>query len=454
MTADVHFKAAGPDGRFTATRGQQYQWWAIRTSRPDDFWHLQGRWDLQPAHSGAQVLSALSDLVAEHEALRTRYTWDGAHLKEQVVASEGSFAVSIEEVADPADVDRASTELLRALSSTDIDLAAEWPWRVGLIGVAGAIASVVVVLSHVSVDGYSLDILRRRFYQLIDDQDDGGREPALQPSAQAAREQSPAGLRRLKQSRKHWMQTLDRAGPPLLPRRRASDEKSPLVEAFLGSRSLAVADRQLSLAIGALSSSSVLISATALELAAYSDAPSVIFHVDVSNRRSHEYDDYVGTLVQPTVLCIDCAETDLVALAKKVDLRLLSAYLGACLDYEMFSDTIRMANSTRETALDLSTIFNDTRRMPSDTGRGYAVPEIAALSPYRVSTEDDVIWGPPRRRDDLVGFCLRASGTSNETILRLVADTARIPREDVAGLLLGIERRVLNAASALSTGSP
>lgn len=146
----------------------------VRRKEPD----LRYAVDLRDGVSPEAACAAVLALVARHEALRTRFTPGDGGFRSQHVAGEGTIPVRTCD-AGAAGVGEAAARLTGLLTEAAIDVTTEFPVRFGLVVAAGTVRRVVVVASHMVVDGWGLENLlsdlRRRLADRGSDDDASAR---------------------------------------------------------------------------------------------------------------------------------------------------------------------------------------------------------------------------------------------------------------------------------------
>ncbi|WP_281278342.1 non-ribosomal peptide synthetase [Nocardia tenerifensis] len=135
----------------------QSRMWFINRFEPDS-----------PAYNIAMVLrlrgqldssalsSAIGDVVARHESLRTIFPDEKGVPCQRILALDGA-AVVVNEQVDPGELTRRVTDIV----SAGFDVSAEPPWRVALLRSGFDDHMLVVVLHHIVADGWSIAPLAR-----------------------------------------------------------------------------------------------------------------------------------------------------------------------------------------------------------------------------------------------------------------------------------------------------
>ncbi|MRW93281.1 amino acid adenylation domain-containing protein [Duganella sp. FT80W] len=128
--------------------------WALAPASPA--YNLAVRIQLPSGLNLQALKSALQDLVARHEPLRTIFITDadGAPLQQIVPASR--FALMTADLGASKDLDVAT----QALASAPFDLATELPFRATLLRTASG-GELVLAAHHIAADGWSLQIAVR-----------------------------------------------------------------------------------------------------------------------------------------------------------------------------------------------------------------------------------------------------------------------------------------------------
>ncbi|GAA1402539.1 hypothetical protein GCM10009613_62690 [Pseudonocardia kongjuensis] len=105
----------------------------------------------------AALRTALGDVVARHEALRTLLPDDGGEPWQRVLPAADVTVpeLPLRAVAGPG----AARDAVRELAATPFDLAAELPWRAALLRTAPGEHLLALVLHHVAVDDRALAVL-------------------------------------------------------------------------------------------------------------------------------------------------------------------------------------------------------------------------------------------------------------------------------------------------------
>ncbi|MFC7649505.1 condensation domain-containing protein [Streptosporangium lutulentum] len=191
-TETVEFTGAR-GGEARLTWGQQALWRLTRwLDDGDPYFNLPWSLPVYGRRDLGAVLRALRGLVERHEALRTTYEEvPGGPV--QRVAREGRFTVEVFEAGEARPL-AAARELSAELAAKGFDYATEPPLRCAVVTGDGRPRAVAFALSHLAVDGWSLNVLATEWRGLL-----AGEElpaPVWQPLDQAAFEgegRAPSG---------------------------------------------------------------------------------------------------------------------------------------------------------------------------------------------------------------------------------------------------------------------
>ncbi|MHA6765415.1 condensation domain-containing protein [Streptacidiphilus sp. PAMC 29251] len=132
--------------------GQSENWSTIAAI--GNWFPLGGVKPLEPGTSIEDIAAELRYLMGRYQPMRTRLRFDadadGRPI--QVVSGSGEIALEIIDAGeiDPAEVADAVSERYRA---ADLDFTTDWPVRMGVVRHQGELTHLVVLMSHLAVDG-------------------------------------------------------------------------------------------------------------------------------------------------------------------------------------------------------------------------------------------------------------------------------------------------------------
>ncbi|MFC4062859.1 condensation domain-containing protein [Planomonospora corallina] len=370
------------------------------------------------------VLRALGTLIGRHESLRTtcHQTPEGPV---QRIASGGRLTVGMVDAAG-APPRQAAAELAAELAAEGFDYAAELPLRCAVVMADGRPRALAMALSHLAVDAWALDLLAAEWRRLL-----AGEElppPAWQPMDQAAFEGSDKGAERAERALRHWRSALERAPGTLFDHPPGTPEDPRFVRVGMESAAVAAAARVLA-ERWSISTTSVLLTASAVLLAALTGRGTAVMQFIVGNRHDVRLRDMVGTAVQDGLFVLDLPGGTFADAARAGHRQALVTYRHA--HYEPYA---MMALREEVGPADLSAYFNDVRTVPDWPN----LPAQATLDPAALTGRTRTFFvGAWAEVDAKVFF---ATGPATHTCrLHLLTDTAYLPRATTYALLRGVE---------------
>ncbi|GIH27686.1 hypothetical protein Aph01nite_59960 [Acrocarpospora phusangensis] len=418
----------GRSGQAPLTWGQRGIWDAMARNPPGHF--NIGRVLMVPRRGGAEVAEvarAVGLLAKRHEALRTQVALVEGEPR-QVVRASGRIPLTVV-AADPADAAEAACGFLTRWTAEAFDHEVEWPLRVGVVSSGGRVRWMALVLSHLAADGHATEIVLRDLRLLLRQDAIGGPPPA-QP-LDLAREQHDAGARRTRAAIDFWTGQYERVAPVMFspvhtgsgPRHRRVRLTSEPLAAAAGK----VADRHR------VSSSTVLLAATAALVGARTGHASVALSTIVGNRFSAGLRGMVTTLDQLGLFVLDLAPgAGLDELVPRAWRAALAAYRHAYYDQPALDAALAAMGRRRGAELNPYCCFNDVRQ----PGGGSAVAPDA-------SSRLDWLPDPDGIR---CRFCLLVGDAPGAgLVLQLTADTRCLTSDQIARFLPELENLVLSA---------
>ena len=311
MTGDVRWQRAEPveftgarGGEAPLTWGQQAFWRLTRwLDDGDPYFNLPWSLPVYGRRDLGAVLLALRRLVERHETLRTTYEEvPGGPV--QRVAREGRFTVEVFEAGEARPL-VAARELSAELAAKGFDYATELPFRCAVVTRDGRPRAVAFALTHLAVDGWSLNVLATDWRSLL-----AGDElpaPAWQPLDQAAFEREGAGAARGERAFRHWRTVLGRVPRSLFDFPGETPEEQRFVRVGMESAAVAAAAEVLA-ERWSVSTASVLTTASAVLLATLTGHREVAMQLIVANRHGSQTEAMVGTVVQDGLFVLDLPE--------------------------------------------------------------------------------------------------------------------------------------------------
>ncbi|MGP3963215.1 condensation domain-containing protein [Nonomuraea sp. 3N208] len=232
----------GPEKRtWPLSTGQERLWFLQRFDPDDCAYHITWPVRLRGPIDETALAAAFTAIAARHEVLRTRFVLDG-DLPAQVVDEPCEVRLDrldpVQVVDQPCEVwpdrldpvqvvdeprlDSASSDVEQAIAAyagRPFDLAAAPAWRAGLLRLAADDAVLCIVLHHIVVDHWSLDVLMRELGECYRAHREG-RPPLLEDLPTQYRDFAVTERRRAEEDRDHldyWVERLAGAPPLDLP---------------------------------------------------------------------------------------------------------------------------------------------------------------------------------------------------------------------------------------------
>ncbi|WP_342659579.1 amino acid adenylation domain-containing protein [Rhodococcus ruber] len=322
--------------RIPLSPAQQRMWFLSRFEATAAAYNIPMAVRLTGRLDRAALQSAIADVVARHEVLRTFYPEvDGVPVQQILPADAGAPAL------DPTDVDEpALRAAVRSAAATRFDVTGSVPVLVRLFRLSPAEHVLLVVVHHIAADGYSVAPLVRDLAHAYSARQ-AGREPAWQPlPVQYAdytlwqrdllgSETDPAS--RVSRQLAFWADEL--AGlPDQLPV--PTTRPRPPVQSYRGDRVPVTIDADLHGRVAALAAATrttpftVVHAAFAVLLARLSGTEDVAVGTPVAGRGEAALDDLIGmfvnTLVFRTRVDPAASFTSLLAQAREKNLQALA----------------------------------------------------------------------------------------------------------------------------------
>jgi amino acid adenylation domain-containing protein len=276
---------------------QEQLWFLDRVAPGLPTYNVPAQLRLTGALDVPALRSAISTVLARHEALRTRFV-EGPHgTPIQVIDPPAELPLPVVEPADPA----AAGELAAAAAAEPFDLAAGPLFRCRLLRLGEREHLLLIVVHHIVFDAWSFDVLLRELAALYTAAITG--EPAelaelpVQPADYACWErQQPAESAELVD---YWRAALDGYEYLQLP----TDHPRPVLESFRGRIRRHLLGEQIAAGVRSLSKRQgstpfvVLLAALQAVLARYSGQRDIVVGVPSANRGRSSLQPLVGFLV-------------------------------------------------------------------------------------------------------------------------------------------------------------
>ncbi len=406
----------------------------------DTYFNIPLDWALPGRHSVADVAGAIARLTETHESLRTVLVRAGADGEwRQRVERRDSLALEVYDIDASADVAEQSREVAAALAARPFRLTEEWPVRWAVIRSEGAVPAVVLALSHTAVDNWSLGVMRQDLLDLLAGQ--VPEPPARQPLDQVDFEGSARGAGRSTESLRHWARTLERAPHSMFDYPARTPEAKRYVRLGLDSRSLAVATHIVADACRT-STTTVLLTAAACVLGAYTGHDPALLRLIVGNRHDPDARRTVSPLAQDGLLLLPRGDGTFHDAVKRGYLPAINAYKHGHYDPAVLAETIRRNEHRWGVVHDKSAFFNDVRLTDRWTGLP-AVADEGGLKALRAHNR--VFEVGAYDRVDCKLF-LAVTDRPDSAVLHLLGDTAYITRDELTMLLNAMETLLVESA--------
>ncbi|WP_171075159.1 condensation domain-containing protein [Nonomuraea basaltis] len=312
----------------------------IQVAHPENRqqFNLYQLWPIPPGNGDRDVLSALQRLVERHGALRTRLLDSPGGGLAQQVHGDGEFAVRVREIGTGECSEEDLYQVAQEVAGGDFAWDEEFLVRFGILTAGGAPAWLVMMASHMIVDGASGSILKREFMALLAEPS-GLPEPPCQPVRWAAKEQSQQGAETSRRSAEYMRDVLQRHPGRLFGGRPSSSETNetlvsggfPVVLGHgpgLGKQVEDLAVRWRT------SEAAVAMAALTRSFAAQTGIDSFPLGVTCSNRHLPGSDGYVGMLAQNGVIGVDLSSDPPPESAAQMWRSLLTGYAHSAYDQD------------------------------------------------------------------------------------------------------------------------
>ncbi|MGH3859110.1 condensation domain-containing protein [Actinokineospora sp.] len=271
--------------------------------------HIVLRFDMPPGVTLAMVRATLNYLVRRHEALRTTYHFDADRDPEQRVHPPA--AVPVVQVTAERDGTSTPAEVVEELSSTEFDLAVQWPIRACLITAGGAPKQLVLVLNHMAFDAWTVDRFEREFEALGAGL--AARRPAVlepirhQPTDLARWESSAEALAAKEKALVHWRGEFAELSTDLFAARRGPGDEPAARSASLTSPAMLAACRRIA-DRHTVWPSLVHVAVYSMVMAVYTGSAEVAHLSFSGNREATAYADVMTCMFSPLLLRVDCGD--------------------------------------------------------------------------------------------------------------------------------------------------
>ena len=395
---------------------------------------------LPPGRTIPDVVDDLRFMMSRHQSMRTRIRFmaDGTPL--QVVENRGEIPLEIIDAGDedPAKVAAAVAELYRAAS---FDYEADWPVRMGVITVGGAVTHVAEVFCHLAVDAFGLAVLRDDVAARYGYRGEAPPVTATQPLDQAMKQRGPAARRAHDAAMRYAERLLREAlamqfresGAPGSPRIWQLTCTSPA-----GYRALRVLAAQ-----AGVTTAPVLLAAFAVAVTQLTGVSPAALQMVVNNRFRPGFARSVSAVTQSCPCVIDPAGGFREVITRAFHAAMV-AYKNSYYDLDGKNELFARIGAERGAELDLSCLYND-RRVES---RG-AADAPGGADPAGLRDELDrttLTWG---ERNDATAekLFLYINDATDALCYELWADTRYVSPADMETFMRRFESVLVDAAT-------
>ncbi|MCW6010522.1 hypothetical protein K1W54_39135 [Micromonospora sp. CPCC 205371] len=378
------------------------------------------------------VLGALAAAVRGHSPLRPPPP-AAAGGPRQGGAPAGQLPVHIVEGDDAADA------VADALTSTPFDHEREWPQRFALVLSGGRVRHVVCVFSHTTVDFRAAEMVLRDLRLLV--LRGAITSPPDPQSVDVARREQGIDRQRSPRAVAYWVKGFGRLPPDTLPLLEAP-AKPRFQRMVLVSEAADTAVR-MAATRSRVTTSTVLLAATAAVFSRWSGTDICGIHTMVSNRALPEYGAAIAKLNQVGLVIVDTSDRPgFAALLPRVWRAALEAYRHAHYDPDELARAFEAAGYPYESGVSPHCFLNDIRLVTDadlfgrDTGEEAVRAALARTTCELAEGFERFTW---RMRVQFLD-APRAIG------IAVTGDTAYLPPPAAERFLRDIERLVVDAA--------
>lgn len=422
--------------------GQHAIWKSIQWLGKDDhYFNIPRALLVPPGHTTGQVVEVVAHLIRRHEALRATFA-DGPQGPVQTVYGDGEVRVEIRETPQSLSHEQALDQA-QQLADVSFAHADEFGMRYAVVESGGAPAWLLLVVSHQSTDFFGIRVLERELSDLFA----GKRLPPVDwfPLDQARFQQDEDGAARGRASLDYWRRQLSRVPRSHLDFPQgadgAQDDPERFVRLRLDSPAGAVAAEALATRCE-VSTGTVLLTAAAVVIAAYSGHDTAVLQLISGNRNEPRLRDMLGAQTENALFVLGLSGGTFEDAIRRCFLPSMSAYRYGEYHPPSMDRVHAEVQRERGVALDLSSFFNDVRmkdrweNLPDTDGSAEQLRELAARSTV------SFIGAWPRQDAKYFVHVTYAPDTLH---LYLMADTAYLPRPLIERLLLAMEALLVNS---------
>jgi acyl carrier protein len=318
-------------------------------------WHpLGGIKPLEPGTTVEDVAEELRYLMSRYPVARTRLRFDAAGRPAQHVAANGTIALEVVEAGD-TDPEKVADLLADRYRMTELDFAAEWPVRMGVVRQGPRPTHLVTVMSHLTVDGTGGGIMLREVAARTADP-----VPEMQPLAQTRWQQAPAGQRQ-NAAALHHCEGVFRAIAPDQFAGHGEDRQPRYWQGELRSAALPAALRTIAEHTGA-ESSTILLALFATAVRGRTGVNPVLVRPIIANRFRLGLAAVVCTLAQAGYCALEVDHASFRETLRRAKRAVLGASKHAYADPRSIAELRDRIAAERGVTLETACYLNDRRK--------------------------------------------------------------------------------------------
>lgn len=414
--------------------GQQEAWMTLR--RVGSWMPLGGVKPLPPDTTVEGVAAELRYLLSRYQPLRTKLRLDDPDRPRQVVHATGEAVLEVVD-AGGADPDTVAAAVHRRYVDTDLDFAAEWPIRMGVVRRYGVLTHMVVLMSHFATDAHGARVMLREVATR-----DGTPVSGMQPLDQARWQQSPAGRRQNDAALRYYESILRTITPRRFNQSR-DIQQQPVWDGDFSSPAMrlavaAIADRTR------VDAAALLLAIFAIALTRVTGINPVVVRPLVGNRFRPGLSDVVCTATQSGLCVLDVAGVPFDEALARVKRATMTAYKHAYHNPADLADLRRQVSRDRGTDIDIACFFNNRR---AEGGSG-SVPEVTPQLIDDALPRSVLRWTPTDKAPLRRMFVRVETDTADAMRLSTLIDTNLLSLADAEACLRGMETVAIEAAYA------
>jgi|HubBroStandDraft_1064217.scaffolds.fasta_scaffold01680_4 hypothetical protein len=358
--------------------GQREMWFRIR--RRGCPLAIGGAFPLPPGAAAEDSARMLAFIMSRHPSLRTRLLIDADGWTRQSVAASGEIAMEVIDAGtgDPAVL---AETVFHRYHDTDFAYSTEWPLRMALIRSEGALTHLVVMYSHVAVDGGALSALLADIATM---DPVTGRSPAplrgLSPLEQARYQGTLAGQRQSQTVLRKWERLLrgvpasrfDACAGEYGAGEHGAGQQEPRY------RNVVLRSPAMYLAVPAVAgrhdrdTSAVLLAAFAVAQARVTGSSPSVMQIMVGNRFRPGLAGTVSTVAQSSLCVIDTTGLTFDQAVARARTATFISYKDAYYDPVKRDELIARLSEERGEEIDIACYFNDRRNLTREMASGPA----------------------------------------------------------------------------------